>query len=322
MPNARGTKSRGAKKPAAKPRGAKAQEALVRTYAAPPRGFDVHKASERTRLRYGIPPRPREAPLQQYFDRVLSAPLNVVVPKFRRQPGVAGPLDLPLAPALPPQRHNHMGGATVTAPAAQGTMRWIQGTWTLPHIYRAPVDANGQGVSTWMGLFGESSTSNLFAGWDIRVSRSGAQQQYSYGVWWQWSPGSRHAVTNLPAEPGDVLSCVICLDLGSHVRARLYFHNLTSRTVSTFFVTAPSGTELTADTAGWAVGNMIIDFKGPFVARFGAYFFDECNAGTTDSPTILHPTQPVFLTNLDGTQDQAIPSILSDTMVRIAYAGP
>jgi hypothetical protein len=115
---------------------------------------------------------------------------------------------------------------------------------------------------------------------------------------------------------------VLCLDLGSSVRARLYFHNLTSRQVSTFFATAPSGTELEADTAGWAVSNMVLAFKGPFIARFGALYFDECNAGTTDSPTILHPEQPVFLTNFEGTEDQAIPSILSDTLLRIAYAGP
>lgn len=115
---------------------------------------------------------------------------------------------------------------------------------------------------------------------------------------------------------------MICLDLGSTVRARLYFHNLTTNQATTFIVTAPSGTELTGDTAGWIVHNGIVDFHGPFLARFGEFYIDECNAGTTDSPAILHPTQAIYLTEYPSGDDIAYANFLSETLLQLRYVGP
>jgi hypothetical protein len=294
----------------------------ISTLPLPPKGFDPRKASKRDLLRFGFP-RPDEPPLRRRWETSLRAPIQVIQPKFRALSGPIDPWPAPFVPdpALAPMRNNAIGGATATATAAQGTIRWIEATWTLPNVYPPPgYDRGiGFGCSTQIGIFGNSDTS-LLVGWDIDVWEY--NQQRIQSLWWSWAPGEGGVLTNFQVAPGDTLSAVICLDLGSTVRARLYFHNLSSGSITTFIVTAPAGLELTGDTAGWVIHNDIIDFEGPYIAKFGEIYFDECNAGTTDSGTILHPNQPVFLTDFDTGDDVAVANILSDTLLQLVYVGP
>src|SRR5262249_35256245 len=148
-------------------------------------------------------------------------------------------------------------------------------------------------------ISGKASTSSLAAGWSSLVWYSGRRLQRRHDVWWRWAPGGSTGLSNFFVEPGDTLNRVICLDLGSPVRARHSFHNLTTSQATTFVVTAPSGTELTGDTASWLIQNGVVHFHGPFIARFGEFYIDECNAGTTASAAILHPRQAIYLIDFD-----------------------
>jgi hypothetical protein len=299
----------------------------IRTFPLPPKNFAPLKAGARTLMRYGLPPRPDDPRLAKHWEAALGRPMKFVEPKFRTSKEKFERLPVPIEPAAPPQpmRLNYLGGATTTVPTEQGFLRWIEATWTLPHVW-PPAGAGygiGYGCSTWIGMGGSGSTSTLAAGWDtsVQIGRNGVQERGSW-VWWAWFPGNRNQVTNFPAAPGDTLSCVLCLDLGSTVRARITLHNLTTGQATTFAVLAPQGSELTADTGYWAIRQMIIDFEGPYLARFGEIYFDECNAGTTDSPAILHPAQPIYLTDFDTGDDLSYTNILSDTLLQLRYVGP
>jgi hypothetical protein len=298
------------------------------TFAPPPKGFDPLKAGARELAAYGFPPRPQDPHLLGRWASVLRGPLTPVQAKFRTLERAAPklPARAPLAPdALPaPTRTNYIGGATATTGPGQGDVRWIEGTFVLPGIYLpAGGDADAYPFSTWIGIFGDASTSSLLAGWDSYVFRSGRDLQRSHYVWWNWGPGDTSYMTNFFASPGDTLSIVLCLDLDSVVRARLSFYNLTTTQATSFIATAPRGTELQGDTAAWVVHNGIVDFEGPFIARFGEMYVDECNAGCTQGPAILHPTQRIVLTDFDHPdKDLVFANILSDTLLQMRYIGP
>jgi hypothetical protein len=300
----------------------------VRTFTPPPRRFQPLKATRRDLRRYGFPPPPKDPHLLRRWEAALSRPIDMIQPRFRTVDYVVPKLPTslappPAAPHPPPMRTNSFGGATATAAAGQGTVRWVEGTLTLPNIYPHVGSEEGLGFPfmAWIGIFGETSNSSLAAGWASLVLHSGHALQRRHQTWWRWGPGSFTEVSNFIVEPGDALTCVICLDLGSTVQARLYFHNLTTSQVTTFLVTAPSGTELTGDTAGWIINNGVVDFHGPFIARFGEFYVDECNAGTTDSAAILHPTQAIYLTDFDSGEDAVYTNILSDTLLQFRYVG-
>jgi hypothetical protein len=301
----------------------------ARTFAPPPPKFNPLKASPRELTAYGFPARPKEPQMLRRWTAQLSRPVSVVQPRFR--PLARAPQKLPkklAPPALPamppPMRTNYIGGGTATAPAASGTFRWIEGTFTVPNIYPpSGGDSDGYPFSAWVGIFGADSTSSLLAGWDSTVYWTGRDLKRSTYVWWRWEPADANGVSNFFLDPGDTIGFVICLDLGSVVRARLTFFNKTTSQATTFVATAPSGTELEGDTAGWLVSNGVYDFNGPFIARFGEMFIDECNAGTTDSPAILNPTQMIYLTDFeDTTKDVVVASVRAPTLLQLGYVGP
>lgn len=301
----------------------------IHTFAPPPSGFDPRKASARDLAGLGLPARPDDPRLLAHWEQAFARPITMVEPRFRKleraRRRLPPALAVPALPALPPPtRTNYIGGATATSTAAQGDVRWIEGTFVLPDTYLPLGAASSEyPFSTWIGIFGDDSASSLLAGWESYVYWSGHDVQRSSYVWWAWYPGETQYVSNFPAQPGDTLGCVVCLDLGSHVRARLTFNNISTSQATTFAVTAPAGYELTGNTAGWLVNNDVVDFEGPFIARFGEMYVDECNAGTTESPAILHPVQRIFLTDFDHPdQDVVVANVLSDTLLQLRYTGP
>ena len=301
----------------------------IRTFSPSPPKFDPLKAKPRDLSAYGFPPRPKDPYLLNRWKTVLSRPMRVLQPKFRTLDRAAQKLPkspaLPALPALPPaMRTNYIGGATATASAAQGTVRWIEGTSTLPDVYPpAGGDSDGYPFSAWIGIFGNDSNSSLLVGWDSYVFPTYQDLKHANYVWWRWSPGDTAYLTNFWIQPGDTLNFVICLDFGSTVRARLSVYNMTTGQATSFIVTAPSGTELTGDTAGWLLSNGIYDFNGPFIARFGEMYVDECNAGTTDSAAILHPTQAIYLTDFSNPDvDMVYANIRTETLLQLRYVGP
>jgi hypothetical protein len=292
----------------------------VQTFPEPPESFRPLAASERARARYGFPPRPEESPLAQLWENTLDAEPRVVQPQFRLLDGVS--LEHP-APGLeafvPIKKSDHLCGGEVTVVPTQGDVRWVESTWTVPNIYPAwyPSSRTFYCVS-WIGIIGLGNS--LQAGIYSTVRWSRGQAQRTLIPFWRWSPGGITVLSNFSVLAGDVLSCVVCLDFGSSVSARLYFYNVTSKLVTTFKVNAPSGTQLNGNTASWMIQSGEED-RHQYLARMGQMYFDRCNAGTTDSPAILNPETLTFLTQTPGFPNVAVASRLSDTLLQVTYVG-
>jgi hypothetical protein len=298
-----------------------AKDVSVRTFPEPPEGFRPLEAGERARARYGFPPRPEETSLAQLWEDTLGAAPRVVQPQFRALDGTS--LEVPYVSSTeafaPTKLSDHLCGGEVIAHADQGDVRWVESTWTVPNIYPAwyPSRRTFYCVS-WIGIIGLGSA--LQAGIYSTVRWQRGQPQRTLFPWWRWSPGGITVVSNFAILAGDVLSCVVCLDFGSSVSARLYFYNVTSKLATTFKVTAPSGTQLNGNTASWMIQSGEED-DDHFLARMGQLYFDRCNAGTTDSPDILNPATLTFMTQSPGFPNVAVVSRLSDTLLQVSYVG-
>lgn len=181
----------------------------VRIFPLPPPRFEPLKAKPRDLLRYGFPPRPKNPHLLRRWEAALSRPIDIIQPRFHTPDYVVHKLPTSFSPPAappppPPMRTNYIGGATATAAAGQGTIRWIEGTLTLPDIYLpgGGEESDGYSFSTWIGIFGETSNSSLLAGWDSYVYVSGRNLQRAHYTWWQWAPGDTTYLSNFFVQPG------------------------------------------------------------------------------------------------------------------------
>jgi hypothetical protein len=303
------------------PRIALSKGLTVHTFASPPARFQPLKADEAQLDRYGYPRKPAEAPLARHWEEVLSTNPEVVVPTFRvmDQLDIAGFEAVALAALEAPQRSEFIaGGQHQLADGDTNFIRWVESTFTVPNIFLGPDRDPTYSCAPWVGLSGNDTS--LQAGWYSYCYYSNGQVQRVFSPWWRWAPSSAVFLTNFAVVPGDVLSVVICLDLGSFVRARISLNNVTSKQATSFIVTAPSGSQLQANTVGWLTQADRFD-SGRHLARFGEIYFDRCNAGPQEGPGLFHPTQPIFMTDEDG-KDIAYASFTTENLVQVGYAGP
>ncbi|MGE3984256.1 MAG: G1 family glutamic endopeptidase, partial [Dehalococcoidia bacterium] len=264
--------------------------------------------------------RPAEPPLAKHWEEVLSSSPEVVVPTFRVMDELN--LDLPdtaaIAALQPVMRSTFIAGGQHQLAGNEGFLRWVESTFTIPNIYLGPDRDPTYSCAPWVGLSGNQTS--LQAGWYSYCYYSNGQVMRVFSPWWRWAPASPVFLTNFTVSPGDVLSVVVCLDLGSFVRARISMNNVTSKQATTFIVTAPSGSQLQADTVGWLMQADRFS-SGRHLARMGAMYFDRTNAGLHAGPTLFHPTQPIYMTNEDGSKDIAYANIRSESLVEIGYSG-
>jgi hypothetical protein len=302
------------------PRIALTKDLTVHIFDAPPERFEPLKADDAQLDRYGYPRKPAEAPLAKHWEEVLRSNPDVVVPTFRVMEGLGLERfdSVALAPLAAPQRSEFLAGGQHQLAQGEGFLRWVESTFTIPNIYLGPNRERHYSCAPWIGLAGVGTS--LQAGWYSYCYYSSGQLHRVFNPWWRWSPAPAVFLTNFTVVPGDVLGVVICLDAGSFVRARISLNNVTSKQATSFIVTAPSGAQLQADTAGWLMQADRFD-SGRHLARMGEMYFDRTNAGLHEGPAIYHPTQPIYMTDADG-NDIAYANILSDTMNQIIYAGP
>jgi hypothetical protein len=256
----------------------------LRTYAATPRGFDIDRASDTDRTRYGFARRPgAPAELQAKLD-ARARRYRFVVPTFRARrtrrlklPGLR--LD-----HAPEQTSTWSGG--VTFPAAGDSLRSVEGLWSTPAAAPPPGAANGNPycASAWIGIDGDDGSGDVLqAGCDSDVSLSGGVAQPQYRPWWEWYPAGSAWITNMPVSPGDVLDCLITVAAGSTTTATINLANQTTGVALTFDATAPAGTALSGNCAEW-----IIEAFGSLgtLASYGQVTFTGCAAGSLAGATI------------------------------------
>src|SRR5215469_11261872 len=197
----------------------------IHTFPTPPSDFDPIRATDRERLVFGIPRCPVENPeLVARWTRKLSRPYKMIKPEFK--PRASRRKKLPsFIGKHGPQEFYNWAGAFVTPPSGSN-FKWVESTWRFPQSY-LPGGAQ-QNVqyfaSTWVGIDGDNGSGDILqAGCDSDVEGSGGSVPHQYNPWWEWFPAGSFWITNLTVSPGDELTLLICVTLGSTTSAAIFF---------------------------------------------------------------------------------------------------
>jgi Peptidase A4 family len=279
----------------------------VRTYEPPAADFDPRTATARELLHHGFPSRPdaKASPeLRERWDRAFERPMIWIVPEFREVPGKShGPAQKPRPPRVAPRTPSAAAGAG--APAAAGvlnatsgnwsgsvafppqgqTFRWVEGQWTVPNPY-TQTDGSYY-ASEWVGIDGWNSPDVLQAGTETEITKIWFITQRNVYAWWEWYPAGEVAVTNLPVSPGDVMSCLICVN--SATTATVYYSNRSNGVSTTFTITAPRGTTLQGNCAEWIVERPGVGGGTASLADYDVVYFDGSVAGSA-GPNVIGVT--------------------------------
>ena len=299
----------------------------VRTFPLPPANFDPATASNRERAKYGIPRCPVEFPdLAERWERTLRRPFHIVKPVFR-------PMDYKkhhLIKRRQLQRLRGQHGPETTTiwsggivfPPDGDSMKWIEGTWTMPDA--SPPSGAQDGVwysaSTWIGIDGDDGSGDVLqAGCDADVVISGGVTQYQFNPWWEWYPAGSFWISNIPVSLGDQLNCLICVQANSTTTASIFLGNGTNSIGSFFAATAPTGTNLRGNCAEWIVEALEIDTGIPELAQYTPVEFTDCNAGTVGGTTVQAGSGNTI--NMVDGQNNLISQgqILGPTQVQVTY---
>jgi hypothetical protein len=156
----------------------------------------------------------------------------------------------------------------------------------------------------------------LQAGCDADVSLTDGVAQHQYSPWWEWYPAGSSWITNMPVSPGDLLDCLINLQVGSTTAASIFLGNQTTNVGLTFSAEAPPGTSLMGNCAEWiieAFGSL-----GP-LARYGQVEFTDCNAGMVGGQTVSAGAgTTINMVNANG-QVISAGTIVNPTQVQVVY---
>lgn len=294
----------------------------VRTFTPPPEGFDPLTADDRSLAVHGYPSRPADPELRARWERVLGRGIRLVPPEFTPREGRRRAERPALGGDHGVENTSIWSGAVVHAPAGD-TVKWVEGTWTVPNAY-PPVGAqDGQwySASTWVGIDGiDGSGDVLQAGCDSDVLRSGGSVQRQLNPWWEWYPAGSFWIHNLAMSQGDTVNCLICVTAGSTVAATVFLYNVTSGIATNFQATAPGGTHLVGNAAEWVVERLSISSAGALLARYGEVYFDEANAGTVGGST-LHSGSGNTINMVDGGNVISAGTLENATLVQVKYTG-
>jgi hypothetical protein len=261
--------------------------AVVTTFPALPRAFDLSKASDSDRAKFGIP---RFAPGsdadKQWGD--LTKRLRFIEPTFK--PRTRQRKELPhFKPDHGPETTTIWSGG-ITFPAAGDKIWDVNGTWNIPKATPPSGAKNGitYTASTWIGIDGDDGSGDVLqAGCDADVTPSGSGADYQFNPWWEWYPAGSYWITNLPpASAGDQFMCWIqCLPLLSGApkanSALLFLANLTGGFGLFFVATAPNHVTLQGNCAEWIVEALETGpNNAPELAKYTPVTFKNCKTVT------------------------------------------
>jgi hypothetical protein len=291
----------------------------VRTFNLPPAGFDPDKASDRERTVYGIPRCPVAFKALEQRMRMKLRNVRLIEPVFK-------PRDR--KKTLPGLRRPHGPETTtiwsggITFPPSGDTMKWVEGTWTMPRDVVPSGASSGvwYSASTWVGIDGDDGSGDVLqAGCDADVMSSDGSTQKQFNPWWEWYPGGSFWITNMPVAAGNELTCLICRHQGSSNQATIYLGNVSTNTGLWFQPTAPAGISLSGNCAEWIVEALEINTDAPELARYTTVTFADCNAGTVGGSTVNLSTGNTI--NMVNGSNQVISegSIVNQSEVTVSY---
>ncbi len=281
------------------------EEKRVRVYPPPPADFDPFIATSKDLMRHGLPLRPdarsqpgmaalweRRAARYRHFQHL--------DPKFDTSKKTPGKKVSAITPALGPDPTDSCGYQLLVASATIGAL-FV--TWTLPDLQYTPSALNVDYFHTFIGL----GLLDLHVEMTVDAGQNVTAQLQSPGV---------AGAINLPVRPGDVLSCMLCLENNERGTAAFFLANETTSQTVNFAVDTgfpPAVTINAGVTRTWSLNQPF-----PPLARFGAVYFDEISAFTTAGPRSLTSGQAITMVGQNG-RILAEPVQLNDSAFKTVF---
>jgi hypothetical protein len=259
----------------------------VRTFPAPPVGFDQTAASDEELLRHGYPRRPdakTEPVLRRLWDKALMRRPTFVRAElvedkvWRSRPHADWVKEQARRRADRPQSEfglsGHWAGAVVQV-ASLGfsppePANVVYAEWAVPTISPQPAESGTQTVGFWVGLGGTGTSQQLLqAGTAATITGNNV----GYWAWTQWVPAT-YRVVNFPVAAGDPISVLVCAPQSD--QGFVSIMNRNTNLAMSFGVSDPQGTTpYDGSTVEW-----IIEAINTEMPNFGSVTFTEVTAGT------------------------------------------
>jgi Peptidase A4 family len=281
--------------------------ARMRTFDAPPPGFDPQTASEDHLLRYGFPRRPdpeKDPDLMRLWRRAFAR-----VPQLQMVKAELEVDELMKQRHLLRRRETYFGpsgwGGVIVPTAALGFSPYqpantVFAEWQVPTIYPIAGDPRTPLiVGFWVGLDGSDPTSYelLQAGTAATITGNNA----SYWAWTEWFTSeyrTPYKVINFQVQPGDLVSVLVCAPQPGQGFVSMLNH----RTQQATSVGIPHpGSDITSvgARAEWIVEGISADLPD-----FSSVVFIDAIAGTQHHSFNLYPAGTI--TNITGSGGNAL----------------
>ena len=308
----------------------------ITTFDQPPSGFNPLTAQAAELTRYGFPTMVPDPHHQQRYKSVmqkLSGKFNYVQPTFEVHPdkfhkplinGANGKKNKALgtktgATAAGTETDTNWAGGVVFAPA-NDSFKWVEGDWVVPNV-GAPAQNQWFYSASWIGMDGDGSGDVCQAGVECEVYQSGSSISRNIYTWWEWYPLPEVKLTNFAANPGDLITMILCSASGAgSTSATVFMTNRTSGASTSFGFNAPSGTKLVGNSAEWIVEAPTVGGSQSAIADYGEVFFSVCEAVTAKGVTINGGTGDNINMTAGGTVVSA-GNLITPTVVQCYYEG-
>ena len=291
--------------------------ATITTFALPPSNFDPLTASPSDLARYGFPRRPDDPQLLARYQNVftrLKGKITYIEPAFKVDTTKTTHIQ-PAKTAAGTETSGNWSGGVVYAPKGQ-SFTWVQGEWVCPDVY-APTQNQPYYNVSWIGIDGDGSGDVCQAGMVCEVTNNSC----SINPWHEWFPSSWVNITNLTVRPGDMISMLICTAGAGATSATISFANVSSGLVTSYTITAPSGTKLVGNSAEWIVETPGINGKLAQMPDYGEVFFSNCQAGLSNGTTVNGGTGN-NINLVQGGTTVSTGTLITPTIIQCQYAGP
>ena len=292
----------------------------VHTFA-PAHNFDPLTATSAELAKNGFPVVPDEPRYRQRFKKVftqMKGKFHYVEPTFRvNAEQTHGPRSKRHANSL--ETSTNWSGSVVYAPAGD-SFKWLQGDWVVPDV-DAPTQNQWYYCASWIGIDGDGSGDVFQAGVESEVYVSGSSVTRNIYPWWEWYPTPEIQITNLPMNPGDMVTMILCSAQGAgSTTGTVYFTNRTTGASTSVTLTAPSGTQLVGNSAEWIVEAPTVGGAQSALADYGEVFFSVCDAYTVGGVTVEGGTgNNINMTAGGNTVSDGV--IITPTVVQCQYVG-
>jgi Peptidase A4 family len=288
------------------------------TLHRPSANFNPLNATSAELVKNGFPAVPDAGPHRERFNKLLGQlknKLHYIEPTFRVNQDKKHGLRVRAA-SDGTETSTNWSGAVVNAPAGD-SFRWIQGDWVIPDV-DAPTENAWYYSASWIGIDGDGSNDVFQAGVECEVFRSGNSITRRIYPWWEWFPTAEIEITNLPVNPGDMVTMLLCST--SPTAGVVFFTNRTTGASTSVGLSAPHGTKLVGNCAEWIVEAPTVNGAQSAMADYGEVFFSVCEAFTQKGVTVNGGTgDNINMTAGGSTVSDGI--LVAPTVVECLYAG-